>query len=209
MKRLLFSFLVFFVSYCSYSCEKEDNKRKLAIAKQVESVNVYFKAKYVNFNEDSLNLAFLLIDESISIDSNYYLAYQTKTRYLTAEKKYDEALKVNDLVFLSGLEKDNLIAFAHRAALYELLKYDDLANKAYKEAISLYDDRIEKYPDDLNALSIRAMLLFFSEGKDEGIEAYRELLSRSLTDIEIKTIEMTISYLSSTSREEIIENFMK
>jgi len=205
--RLLFYFFTLWCStfFCCGNNVAQDLREK-ATAKHNEAVKVYMEAKLKNFSADSIQLAMDLINESVVIDSTYVWAYQTKIQFLTNNNQYEDALDVINSAFNCGLEKDNPILFCKRGILYEKLNQPNHAKTDFFQAIPLYNKWIERYPDDYNALSIRAIMIYLADGKEAGIQAYNELLNKPLKDIQRKDVEMILSMITTGNRNKIIES---
>ena len=205
LRKTLFN--LSFILLCCYSCScNQQQSREKAIAKQVESVDVYMNAIYVNFSKDSLLLAMNLIDESIALDSTYVYAYQTKADFLKKEKQYEDALDVINLAFNRHLEIKNPVLFLNRGIIYDKLGRIELAKADYETAIPIYNKWIEKSPNDFNALIIRVALIYLLDGSESGILEGRQLLDKQLKKPEREVVQMYLDMFQNKSRSEFVES---
>jgi hypothetical protein len=180
---------------------KAVEKQKEAFMLQWDTVTQHFKN-----NADTLQMALYLLDESISLDTTYLSAYQTKINFLNHAREYAKALDVCNLVFSRNLEKDRPECFLIRGMLYDKLNRHEQAADDYKTGISVCEEKLENAPDDFKILSDRALLFLLLEGKERGLQEFGLLLEKPLSKIDRKTTEMLLQDIAKReSSDDFIE----
>ncbi|GHU63158.1 hypothetical protein FACS1894160_3150 [Bacteroidia bacterium] len=106
-------------------------------------MQVYLNAVFKEgFQQDSIQRAISLIDESIALDSTYRLAYPTKVTFFDVQSKFTESVAVINSALRHNQEDPDL--FIVRGILNEKLNCFDASKSDYSKAISLFDKMIEK-----------------------------------------------------------------
>lgn len=136
--------------------------------KAVEKNNQAVKA-VVNHsdNPDSLNKAISLLDEAIAIEPSYKLAYGNKAKYLMGLGQKEKALRT--MLEIEELASQDPYYLLEKGMLLEENAKQDLALKAYKQATSLFEQRLKDKPTEADLMNY-TMALFLRDNKTYSLE---------------------------------------
>lgn len=137
-------------------------------SKAVEKNNQAVKA-VINHsdNPDSLNKAISLLDEAIAIEPSYKLAYGNKAKYLMALGQKEKALRT--FLEIEELASQDPYYLLEKGMLLEENAKQDLALKAYKQATSLFEQRLKDKPTEADLMNY-TMALFLRDNKTYSLE---------------------------------------
>lgn len=174
-----------------------------AILKNNKAVDIYLKSRG---NTDSLRKAINLLDEALSKDPNYGIAYANKVQYLSILGHNEEAMAVIDQA-LSSLPDDPQLNFI-KGVFYEKENLKEPAKKSFEKAVLCYDNLISSNPEDFNLLTNRAFVQLFTENSQCAIASLKALKNKYNIDEEkCRNLDRLIAYISEINRNEYIKNF--
>lgn len=136
--------------------------------KAVEKNNQAVKA-VINHSDDpdSLNKAISLLDEAIAIEPSYKLAYGNKAKYLMGLGQKEKALRT--MLEIEELASQDPYYLLEKGMLLEENAKQDLALKAYKQATSLFEQRLKDKPTEADLMNY-TMALFLRDNKTYSLE---------------------------------------
>jgi len=148
--------------------EKEPKYNSKAIELNDKAVQLVMRMEY-----DS---AFILFNQAIKIDKNYYMPYSNMIGIYLSKKQFDKALHASDKVV--AIKPDLAEGWTFGGILYDS-KGDSLtAKKYYIKSIEIYDNRINN-PEKKKSLTAnrinRAVSLILLGKELEGKDELREL----------------------------------
>jgi len=188
MKYLIFSIFLVILFSCN-------NTQDSFNPKSIELNNLAAKKMEI---EDYKN-ALVLFDESISLDSTYYVAYNNKVNCLVAMKDFDEAIKTNKL----SLKIKPDLAEGH-FFLGMLLDHNGdsiQAKNSYNESIKLFENRILKGKSvETNKLNLATSYLFI--GQTEKADSIFNQLKEN------EKLDETINLLQNSSKEDLLKQLL-
>lgn len=174
-----------------------------AILKNNKAVDIYLKSRG---NIDSLKKAISLLDEALSINPNYSIAYANKAQYLSILGENDQVMIVIDEA-LKNLPNDPYLYFI-KGVFSEKENLRREAKKSFEEAILNYDKLISSNPEDFNLLVNRAFVKLFTENSQSAVKALNALKSKHRKDSKkYKRLDSLINSISEISRDEYINDF--
>ncbi|WP_289530298.1 tetratricopeptide repeat protein [Labilibaculum sp. K2S] len=175
--------IVFFI--ISIACSNQNNKNaknisyaeknniaKSCIALNDSAVNLLNKYYVEDSNPAKLDIILDLLNESISCDTNFYLAYNNKITVLSLKGEYLKVVNLLNKMLEFSNNNPQLIFFKGMA--YEKLKDYPSAEIAYKQAAVEYEKRLQLHPDSLIIITDKLFFTAFTEGKDQAIAELKE-----------------------------------
>lgn len=145
--------------------------------------------------------AVIYLDRSIEIDSLYLLAYFNKSQALRRKGELDKALQV--LKEIESIRLDGAVIAAQGFVL-ERMGEMELAEAKYKDALSIYENRLEDDPENEKIHSDIAFIHIFLEDKSVALEEIQDLILNYPNSKQLKMMEEAIE---DFDRKEFIDAY--
>lgn len=189
-----------------YSCTPNENIQK--------SQKFYRKGVAVLGQVDSLgnqnySKALLLFDNSIKFNEDHIEAKFWKTQCQIHLGKLDNALSTSIDAINYFKESDHILVsnFLITAGLIEGVNLNLIKSHEYFElALEVYDERINKNIDDLDAIMNKATVLCYMSRKQEAIEFINSISICDDNELLLNQIKESILTLDYTSILDVIKN---
>jgi tetratricopeptide (TPR) repeat protein len=134
-------YLVWFISFwILLSCRNEEglinhNPDPMAIELNNRALKI---GLYIREDSIDIDSALFLLNQSIAIDSLYYLAYENKVQFLL--KKNDFNGLMTNFEEMQRLQPKNPHVYMQQGLVYELFGHDEEALELYERGIVTYDN---------------------------------------------------------------------
>ncbi len=152
------------------------NYNKRAIKLNNQAIDQYMGIAFDKLDTTKVLQIIDLFDKAIKLDTTYYLAYGNKAEFLARIGRYDDAIKTLDQVInIYPKYKEGITMIG---LLFDKLKQNKRAKEYYKKALSVYNAKIDQYPDSVS-LSINKIFIQFLMGNDS-------LATNSLDKLSVK-----------------------
>jgi tetratricopeptide (TPR) repeat protein len=152
-----------------YSCAQEYNERARAMKLNNEAMELSFG------KDDSIILrnSIKLLNDAISIDSTYILAYSNKVSILFTLKEYIEVIKTIDK--LSNFTEENAFNYLMKGISYKKMGDSVQADSSLKSALLI----ASKFGTNMDKAMYFELLVYF-EGKEVALNKLVELYSEGI-----------------------------
>lgn len=158
--------LIFAILFCLQSCSAQN--RKEAIRLNDEAMTLLTNGSETG----SMINAIQLLDQAISADNSYTLAYTNKAQLYCKMGKYSDA--VNTLNQVITIKKDFTEGIMTKGFYLEKMGRLNEAKETYKLALDTYDKKLKKGDaQDITMRLNRAFTMAFLYGKETAILEYK------------------------------------
>ena len=180
--------VLYLILLITISCKSQNHelKREHFNPKAVVLNNLAVKiSENINdCNKDSILKSINLLEQAISTDSSYYLAYGNEAKMYCKLKKYNKAIDVLNGFLNTSHKYVELLTY--KGYIFEKIGNIDSATKVYMEAINEYDKKLENDSSNISIKLNRAVLYLFTEGESKGKMEYNKIYKAFPNDQSVK-----------------------
>lgn len=172
----LISILLF--SACNQQSSKSSSSNhkpdSAAIEKNDAAVKIFQNYLLLKKPVSVFHQAIDSVNQAIKTDSNYALAYYNKARMFAEVDSIFAAIKVLDSLIKQ--DSSQIKAITQQGFLYEKMGKQTIAQEKYEKAITEYEKKLQKNPDDVKMQSERAFLFIFTHSKQKALSEINKVL---------------------------------
>ncbi|PZV77588.1 hypothetical protein CLV31_12056 [Algoriphagus aquaeductus] len=209
--KALFSIVLIIFSCCSQ--ENRLNQSEINSINIADSIAIELNNKAISLMSDAshgydslssilYDSALVYLDQAIEIDSLYLLAYTNKSQVLRRKGELEGALEV--LKKVETKKQDFAEVITAQGFILEKMGKLELAKLKYKEALEVYEKRLEMNPKNDKVQSDIAFLYIFFEDKSSALDKILQLIIENPTSEQLKIME---SVIKDFDKEKFIEEF--
>lgn len=194
MKPFILLVTLFAFTSCSTNVNKSKTPNSTAVALNDSAVAIMMK-----FKSGNLDSACILLNKSVAIDPDYFIAYSNKVAVYCRQKNFKKAAETaRNLERIQPANPEGIFALGFLLEKSGQLKE---ADEKYKRALSLNEDKLKNLDSkDKNYLSVQtnyALNLILAHKEEQGRQELNKILA---VDSENRPARM----LSGKSRNEIL-----
>jgi tetratricopeptide (TPR) repeat protein len=143
--------------------------------------------------------ALQLVNETVTLEPEFYKAYANKAAILDAMGREEEAAATLDAVI--KMRADFADAYVPLGVLREKAGKAEEAERLYRKGLELYTAEIARKPDSMDAVRDRAITLYLLNDREQAVTILRGILAKNPRDTKTQN---ALKRIENGSREQFL-----